>query len=129
MARVRKGDIVFIDDISKWAGSRAEFRATIADMIEIGARIRDRKSGDTVDALWVARIDEALTKLDTKRRLAHRKVKHPDRMPDWEARPKWKDPKYATNAEALEHMPGWTLRAAQIRFGKSGRRPGPRPQG
>lgn len=139
--RMRKGDVLTVSELADLAGPRGNLRTLekrLRAVHERGAHVKDaagrrsntRAVGDMVfGAAYKLRKGLPPKVASENGRKGGAKPKVRD-MPKEEAETHWFSLKYKTNAEALTHMTGWTLSAANRAWpGGSGRpRKGGRPK-
>lgn len=123
----------------------ADLGKTMVDVLALmdtvhgrGAYVAETSTGRRSDKHAVEMIRDSLPHLRKgmtrrKAKIAGRKGGRPReddrRMPLEKAKPIWRDTvDYKTNAAALEHMPGWSLAAANRYIGPSGRKKMGRPR-
>lgn len=140
--KLEKGHEIVLQKLSQLAPNQKKLREVLSDIFAREAVIIEvttgRRSDNATDAAEM--VFDAIGELTQDRRtLTHEQAvtfgseggkkaaekRLQDRMSEKEAKAIWRDTvTYETNAEALANMPGWEMRTAYARLGKSGRSAG-----
>lgn len=129
---IRSGDDVLIATAGRIGPTRCEIARTLTDIHERGAVLIEASSGRRsndpaaapflmLDAVNELTADRGARFTSETGRAASAKASRPspDRMGITAARQIWRDTAgHPTTTTALDAMPGWTIRAAYIHFGK-----------